>query len=86
MMATFAERLRSLRNSKGLTQEKLAEQIGVKRSTIAGYEAPSKEREPDFDAVSRLANYFGISTTYLLGYSNVTNPEASVGLYATQKD
>ncbi|NPV69754.1 MAG: helix-turn-helix transcriptional regulator [Firmicutes bacterium] len=55
----------------------MAEQIGVKRSTIAGYEAPSKEREPDFDAVSRLANYFGISTTYLLGYSNVTNPEAS---------
>ena len=41
-MATFAERLKILR-AKGHARE-LAEAVGVSRSTIGGYEAPSKER------------------------------------------
>jgi repressor LexA len=77
MMAKFAARLRALRNSKGLTQENLAEQIGVKRSTIAGYEAPSKEREPDYRVASKLAAFFNVSMNYLLGYSDFPNPEVS---------
>ncbi|HHY32363.1 MAG TPA: helix-turn-helix domain-containing protein [Firmicutes bacterium] len=65
-MATFAERLKSLRDQRGLTQDGLASALGVSRSTIAGYEAPSKEREPDFALVRRLADFFGVSSDYLL--------------------
>jgi len=66
-MATFAERLKILREQKGLTQEKLAEAVGVSRSTIGGYEAPSKEREPDFEIVRLLADFFGVTVDYLVG-------------------
>lgn len=66
-MATFGERLKILREQKGLTQEKLAEAVGVSRSTIGGYEAPSKEREPDFEIVRRLADFFGVTVDYLVG-------------------
>ncbi len=76
-MATFAERLRSLRDQKGLTQDGLASALGVSRSTIGGYEAPSKEREPDFAIVCRLAAFFGVSTDYLLGLSDDPSPAAT---------
>lgn len=78
-MATFAERLKSLRDQKGLTQEGLASALGVSRSTIGGYEAPSKEREPDFAIVCRLASFFGVSTDYLLGRSDDPTPVAPPG-------
>jgi len=69
-MENFATRLRNLRLSRGMTQDDLALELGVSRSTIAGYEAPSKEREPAFDVASRLANHFGVTTDYLLGRTN----------------
>ncbi len=75
-MASFAERLKELRELRGLTQEQLAAAIGVARATIGGYEAPSKHREPEFDIVMRLAAFFGVSTDYLLGKSDDPRPEA----------
>jgi transcriptional regulator with XRE-family HTH domain len=73
-MASFAERLKELRDRRGLTQEGLAAAIGVARSTIGGYEAPSKQREPEFGLVLRLAVFFGVSTDYLLGKSDDPRP------------
>lgn len=80
-MASFAERLKELRDRRGLTQEGLAaaigvarSTIGVARSTIGGYEAPSKQREPEFGLVLRLAVFFGVSTDYLLGKSDDPRP------------
>ena len=57
-MVTFAERLKSLRVKHSLTQEELASAISMSRSTIAGYEARSKQRQPDFQLVCRLAAFF----------------------------
>ena len=37
-MATFGERLKFLRDQKGVTQEDLAELLGVNKQTISGYE------------------------------------------------
>ncbi len=70
-MAIFAERLKLLRTQRGLTQQEVAEGIGVSRATIGGYEAPSKQREPDFQLVRRLADFFGVSTDYLLGRKEI---------------
>lgn len=70
-MQNFSNRLISLRKERGLTQEDLAQLIHKKRSTVSGYETEGKE--PDLDTVCWLANYFGVSTDYLLGYSDERN-------------
>lgn len=70
-MQKFSNRLISLRKERGLTQEDLAKLIHKKRSTVSGYETEGKE--PDLDTVCWLANYFGVSTDYLLGYSDERN-------------
>lgn len=70
-MATFSERLKELRTENKLTQKLLAEKVEMGRRTIQCYEQES--RRPTADAVITLANYFGISTDYLLGLSN--NPK-----------
>jgi transcriptional regulator with XRE-family HTH domain len=74
LMATFAKRLKQLRTHYGITQEDLAAAIGVSRATVAGYEAPSKKREPDFEVVCRLADFFGVSADYLLGRTDDPMP------------
>ena len=60
----FSEVLKELRESNCITQEQLARQIDVSRSTIAGYE--SKNREPDFDKLLALSRLFHVSVDYLL--------------------
>lgn len=76
---SFAERLKSLREERGLSQGDLGKLVGVCRSTIGGYEAPSKEREPEFEVVSNLANYFSVSVDYLFGRTDRRTP-ASVDM------
>ena len=69
-MSSFSDRLRQLRKTKGITQEGLALELGASRSTVAGYEAPSKEREPDFAAIQKIAKFFQVSADYLLGLTD----------------
>ncbi len=70
-MQIFSSRLISLRKEKRLTQEELASVINKKRSTVSGYETEGKE--PDIETICVLAKYFGVSTDYLLGYSDERN-------------
>lgn len=70
-MQKFSSRLISLRKERGLTQEELAKLIHKKRSTVSGYETEGKE--PDLETVCWFAQYFGVSTDYLLGYSDERN-------------
>lgn len=68
MSLTFSARFAEQRNKKGLSQAQLAEMLDKKRSTISGYETGGKE--PDFDTLCEFAEFFGVSTDYLLGLSN----------------
>lgn len=61
----FRERLRGLRESKDLTQSALGEILNVSKQTISNYE--NGVSSPDQDSLSRLADYFNVSTDYLLG-------------------
>lgn len=61
-------RLKDLRNQEKLTQKQLAEKINVTHVSISGYE--SGNRSPDTDTLQRLADFFGVSTDYLLGRSD----------------
>lgn len=70
-MQKFSNRLIALRKERNLTQEDMAKLIQKKRSTVSGYETEGKE--PDFETVCFLAQYFGVSTDYLLGFSDERN-------------
>lgn len=70
-MQKFSARLSSLRKERGLTQEEMSAVIHKKRSTYSGYENEGKE--PDFETICLLAEYFGVSTDYLLGFSDKKN-------------
>ena len=59
-----AERLKELRESKGLSQEQLAKIIGVDRTTIVKYETGAS-RPTRY--LKRIAHFFDVTTDYLLG-------------------
>jgi len=64
-MTKFPERLRRLRQDRGLSQSDLGGEIGVAQSTVGMWE--SGKREPDFETLIKLARFFGVSVAYLLG-------------------
>jgi repressor LexA len=64
-LTEFPSRLKDLRKEKNLRQKDLATDLGVARTTIANYEQGT--RFPDKDVLNKLANYFNVSTDYLLG-------------------
>lgn len=64
-MKIFAERLKELRNEKGLSQRALAAQSGISHSAIHHWEDES--RVPNAEAIVVLARFFSVSSDYLLG-------------------
>ena len=67
----FPNILRSLRLQIGLNQTDFAKAIGVSRSTIGMYE--TGKREPDFETLELIADYFNVSLDYLMGNSIIKN-------------
>ena len=63
----FSDRLKELRNEKGLTQQNLAEMLEIKRYNISDWE--QGRTEPDIKSIIKLAKFFDISTDYILGVS-----------------
>ena len=64
----FGSRLRDLRNEKKLTQDDLGKMLNVSGKTIGAWERDS--RQPNIEAINKIASIFNVSTDYLLG-----NPE-----------
>jgi HTH-type transcriptional regulator, competence development regulator len=69
---TFGKRLRFLRKRRNLTQKDLADRFNLGESTIGMYER--NEREPSFELVKQLADFFNVTTDYLLGRTDNPNP------------
>jgi transcriptional regulator with XRE-family HTH domain len=61
----FRIRLKTIRENADLSQAALAAKLGVKQSTVGGWE--SGNREPNFDTLLKIADLFGVSVDYLLG-------------------
>lgn len=57
-------RLKELRKKKGITQLKLAMDLGLNQNTVSRYE--TGEREADYKTLIMLADYFDVSVDYLL--------------------
>jgi transcriptional regulator with XRE-family HTH domain len=61
----FAENLKFLRNRKKISQERLADALGLTRTTLAGYE---KNVQPPFKALIKIADYFKVSIDAMVRY------------------
>lgn len=64
-MEKFSARVKALRESKGLSQDALGKIIGVKRYSVYTYE--KGRNYPDIPRLIALADYFDVTTDYLLG-------------------
>lgn len=60
----IADRIQSLRKIKGVSQEELADKIGVTRQAVSKWE--SEQSIPDMEKVILLSDYFEVTTDYLL--------------------
>jgi len=74
----FNDRLKSLREEMGLKQIELAKLVNMPKTTYHGYE--SGRREPDFNILELFANFFNVTTDYLLGYTNVKYESMNIKL------
>ena len=66
------ERLRELREDHDLSQTDIADYLGCSQSVYSRYE--SGERILPVDVLIKLANYYSVSTDYLLGLTNIPEP------------
>ena len=65
-MMNFRENLRTLRKERHVSQEVLAEYLGVSQRLVSHYE--NGKCEPCLDYLCRLAEYFDVSLDTLVGY------------------
>lgn len=65
----IGDKIKLLREAKGLTQQQIAQDpaFGIKRGTLSAYERNA--REPNIETIRRIAEYFGVTSDYLIGIS-----------------
>lgn len=62
---TFKEKLKEARKQSKYTQDEVAEETGIPRSTLANYE--SGRTQPDIETLSRLIDFYEVSADWILG-------------------
>ncbi len=75
----FAFRLKQLRDEKDISQAALAKSIDIGASTVAMWE--TGERYPTAQYLDKVANFFDVSTDYLLGRTDDRNGVVLDGVY-----
>lgn len=60
----IADRIQSLRKSKGISQEQLADVVGVSRQAVSKWE--SEQTIPDLEKIILMSEYFEVTTDYIL--------------------
>ncbi|MET3508429.1 helix-turn-helix domain-containing protein [Halalkalibacter oceani] len=72
----LGQRIASLRKQKGISQYELADRLGFSRGKLANYEQGS--RQPDYDTLNKIADFFDVSVDYLLGRTD--NPKGHLNI------
>lgn len=80
---TLGERLKSLRISMGLDQKQLAEKLNLNSSSISNWE--TNRRSPDLDTLCLIADFFNVTTDYLLCRTDIKNYEVNDSNYLILK-
>lgn len=70
-MSNFSERLRELRNSRKLSQQNLADELKISKSSVNMYERG--EREPGIETLENIADFFNVDMDFLIGKTDVAN-------------
>lgn len=60
----IADRIQYLRNTKGISQEELANKVGVSRQAVSKWE--SEQSTPDLEELIIMSDFFGVTTDYIL--------------------
>ena len=66
------ENIRNLRIDNGYTQKQIGEYLGISQNTYSQYEIGVLNYP--VDVVMKLADFYGVSTDYLLGRTNAKKP------------
>lgn len=69
-MGNFSNVFKTLRLKSGLTQQEMADKLKISRSSIGMYE--NGEREPSFELLETIADFFNVDMNYLLGKSELS--------------
>jgi len=75
MKLEFAKNLRELRLRRDLTQDELAEELGVSVQTVSRWESSAKTSYPDIELLPAIAGFFGVTVDELLGCSKAQSDE-----------
>ena len=70
--------LKQIREKHGLTKRELCEKTGISERAYLTYEFG--EREPKISVIQKLADFYGVTTDYLLGREPAPNPFANLNL------
>ena len=73
---TLGEKLKTLRASRGLSQEQLAAELNVSRQAVSKWECG--DAAPDLDKLRAICAYFGVTTDYLIWENEEDAPKAAV--------
>ena len=75
MKEDFAAAMAALRRERGLSQRKVAADLGISQAQLSHYE--NGAREPGLNFVCRACDYYGVTADYLLGRRNGTDSRNS---------
>lgn len=64
-MAEFSQIFKQLRLEKGLTQQELADKLGITKSAVSMYERG--DRRPNFEIAEAITDFFHVDLNYLIG-------------------
>lgn len=70
------EKIKTLRNKEGISQQELSRLIGTSKSTIGLYE--TGETFPNAENIKKLAEHFNVSSDYLLGLTDVPTTDTTI--------
>ncbi|MEO0562122.1 MAG: helix-turn-helix transcriptional regulator [Chloroflexota bacterium] len=71
----LAQRLKKLRNQQGISQYELADRLGTNQTQVMRWE--SGKVNPTGESITMIADYFDVTTDYLLGRTN--EPHIEIG-------
>lgn len=78
------KRIKELRDTRNMSQQRLADELNVTQAMVSKYELGVSE--PDVGMIKRIAEYFGVSSDYLLELSDDKAAISVQGLSQEEKD
>lgn len=73
-------KLKHLRKQKGINQDEAAELLGVSLSSYQKYEREKNSVTPSLEVLIKIADFYGVTTDYLLGREPLDNPLAGLNI------